>query len=113
MARSRKERGEFSKVQIFGQHHSNRRILQLPDPVLDTRIEHLGTKLVRSIGTRVRNEKNLQSKIYQMKRRFKIFLARREAADLERRQLRDIGITREQAEREAGKPIWKDYLDVS
>ena len=65
MARSRKERGEFSKVQIFGQHHSNRRILQLPDPVLDTKIEHLGTKLVRSIGTRVRNEKNLQSKIYQ------------------------------------------------
>jgi len=55
---------EFPNVQIFGQHHSNRQILQLPDPVLDTKIEHLGTKLVRTIGTKVRNENNLQSKIY-------------------------------------------------
>jgi uncharacterized protein YjiS (DUF1127 family) len=31
-----------------------------------------------------------------------------ELMEMEDRQLQDIGITREQAEQEARKPIWKD-----
>ena len=33
---------------------------------------------------------------------------RRQLMELDDRQLKDIGITREQAEQEARKPIWKD-----
>jgi uncharacterized protein YjiS (DUF1127 family) len=33
---------------------------------------------------------------------------RRQLMEMDHRQLKDIGITREQAEREARKPIWKD-----
>jgi uncharacterized protein YjiS (DUF1127 family) len=33
---------------------------------------------------------------------------RRQLMEIDDRQLKDIGITREQAEREARKPIWKD-----
>jgi uncharacterized protein YjiS (DUF1127 family) len=32
---------------------------------------------------------------------------RRQLREMDDRQLKDIGITREQAEQEAGKPIWK------
>ena len=33
---------------------------------------------------------------------------RRQLMEMDDRQLKDIGVTREQAEREARKPIWKD-----
>jgi uncharacterized protein YjiS (DUF1127 family) len=33
---------------------------------------------------------------------------RRQLMEMDDRQLKDIGITREQAEQEARKPIWKD-----
>ncbi len=33
---------------------------------------------------------------------------RRQLMEMDDRQLKDIGVTREQAEQEARKPIWKD-----
>ena len=36
------------------------------------------------------------------------YLQRRQLLEIDDRQLKDIGITREQAEQEGRKPLWKD-----
>lgn len=76
-------------------------IRDLPSPALDGRLSGQGHGLWRHLMRAARHAGGVLRRWHELARE------RRQLAELDERMLKDLGLSRADAEREAGRPFWE------